>query len=539
LALHHKVDLAKLPSAEGAAFDSHTDEQNPKCHPDTRIGLRNQIIQWAVDRRSKGVFWLCGIAGTGKSTISRTVAQHFAEECTLAASFFFKRGGGDRGNASRFFTTIISQMIVKLPTLSPLVSEAIEADPSLTTKSLKDQFNKLFLEPLSKIPTPTQTSRLVIVIDALDECEQDGHIKTILSLLAQAPNIASVSLRIFVTSRPDLAIRLGFKNISSGVYQDFILHEIPGPTIERDIAIYLNATFSTIRDEHNSLYPRHQLPSDWPGDPDIQTLAGMAVPLFIFASTVCRFVGDHKGNPRQRLQSILTQAARDVSQLDQTYCPILDTWLTARSDMEHPEAVFKNVVGSIILLASPLSAIALASLLRIDETNVDSALIDLHSVLSVPTDGETPIELLHLSFRECLINPNKEGNSPFWINKTETHELLTTRCLELMSFSLKENLCGILNPGTLRSNISNQIIDHTLTTDVRYACQYWVYHLEKGRGQIANGDSVHKFLSKHFLHWLEALSLMRRIQEGTTMLEQLEICLRVSEIFVAPYNSYS
>jgi hypothetical protein len=280
------------------------------------------------------------------------------------------------------------------------------------------------------------------------------------------------------------------------------------------------------------------LPSDWPGDPDIQTLAGMAVPLFIFAATVCRFVGDHKGNPRQRLQSILSQAARHVSQLDQTYCPILDAWLTARSDEEHPEAVFKNVVGSIILLASPLSAIALASLLRIDKANVDSTLIDLHSVLSVPTDGETPIELLHLSFRECLVDPNKEGNSPFWINKTKTHEMLTTKCLESMSRSLKENLCGILSPATLRCDISNQIIDHTLTADVRYACQYWVYHLEQSGGQIADGGSAHNFLSKHFLHWLEALSLIERIQEGAAILEQLEICLMVSEVFVASCNSY-
>jgi hypothetical protein len=419
-----------------------------------------------------------------------------------------------------------------------LISKAIEADPSLTAKSLKDQFEKLFLQPLSKIPTPKQVPRLVIVVDALDECEQEGHVKTILSLLSQALNIASVSLRIFVTSRPDLAIRLGFKSISSGVYQDFILHEIPRPIIEHDIAIYLNAMFSTIRDEHNSLHPRRQLPSDWPGDGAIQTLASMAVPLFIFAATVCRFVGDHKGNLRQRLQSVLTQAARHVSQLDQTYCPILDAWLSARSDEEHPEAAFKNVVGSIILLATPLSAIALANLLRIDDSNVDGTLIDLHSVLSVPTNGETPIELLHLSFRECLIDPNKEGNSPFWIDKRKTHKMLITRCLELMSRSLKENPCGILSPGALRSDISNQTIDHNLTADVQYACQYWVYHLEQSGGQIANGDSTHNFLSNHFLHWLESLSLMGRIQEGAAMLGRLEACLTVSEILVAPCNSY-
>ena len=101
-----------------------------------------------------------------------------------------------------------------------------------------------------------------------------------------------------------------------------------------------------------------------------------------------------------------------------------------------------------------------------------------------------------------------------------------------MSRSLKENLGGILNPGALLSDISNHIIDHTLTADVRYACLYWVYHLEQSGRQIADGDSAHKFLSKHFLHWLEALSLIGRILEGTAILEQLETCLMVSEILL-------
>lgn len=46
------------------------------------------------------------MAGTGKSTIARTVARSFADEGQLDASFFdffFKKGEGDRGTAGRFF----------------------------------------------------------------------------------------------------------------------------------------------------------------------------------------------------------------------------------------------------------------------------------------------------------------------------------------------------------------------------------------------------------------------------------------------------
>ncbi len=91
--------LEKIPSAPGAAFDSFTDELNARCHPDTRVGLLHQIREWAKDRQGKCIFWLNGMAGTGKSTISRTVAHSFANDGQLGASFFFKRGEGERGNA--------------------------------------------------------------------------------------------------------------------------------------------------------------------------------------------------------------------------------------------------------------------------------------------------------------------------------------------------------------------------------------------------------------------------------------------------------
>lgn len=74
------MDLLKLPIAKGAAFDSHLDEHEARCLPSTRIELRREIAAWAEDGQSKCIFWLNGMAGTGKSTISRTVAQSFADK---------------------------------------------------------------------------------------------------------------------------------------------------------------------------------------------------------------------------------------------------------------------------------------------------------------------------------------------------------------------------------------------------------------------------------------------------------------------------
>lgn len=281
--LHQKIDLAKLPIAKGASFDSHMEEHNPRCLENTRVELQRHIAEWATDRNGKSIFWLNGMAGTGKSTIARTVAQSFADQGQLGASFFFKKGEGDRGNAARFFTTIATDLMVHIPGLIPGIREVIDADPSISETALKYQFEKLVLQPLLKIrQAPLQ--ELVIVIDALDECDREEGIRAILQLL---PRTTPVSLRFFLTSRPELPIRLGFNQMLEGTYQDLILHEVPKQTVKHDIALFLVHELGRIR-QQRSLSPY------WPGKDQIQALVETATPLFIFADTACRYIGDNE-----------------------------------------------------------------------------------------------------------------------------------------------------------------------------------------------------------------------------------------------------
>jgi len=78
------------------------------------------------------------MAGTGKSIISRIVTYNFTDKGELGASFFYKRGEGDRCHAALFFTKIIAQLVYKLPSLAPHVRNAIEADPAISGKILKN-----------------------------------------------------------------------------------------------------------------------------------------------------------------------------------------------------------------------------------------------------------------------------------------------------------------------------------------------------------------------------------------------------------------
>ncbi|KAI0543145.1 hypothetical protein GGR58DRAFT_10947 [Xylaria digitata] len=519
-----KPELDKLPVAMGAAFDSHAEEHNPTCLPNTRVEILREISQWIEDPDAKAVFWLNGMAGTGKSTISRTLARSSFVSRKLGTSFFFKRGEGDRGGASKIFTTITAQLVQREPGLALYVRDVINKYPDIFEKALKEQFEKLILEPLTKLSLLDQNADvLVIVVDALDECDRDEDVQLILRLLPRA-NMGLVRLRIFLTSRPELPIRLGFHDIK-GTYQDLILHEIEGPIIEHDLSVYFTHELAKIRIQYNKSVPEHrQLQSTWPLQSDIQTLVTMAIPLFIFAATICRFLADRKtGAPDIKLQKTLEQQTKSQkSKLDATYLPVLQQLLVDLSDSEKNEALglFKRLVGSIVLLAKALSTSALAHLLDIPKYAINSQLDFLHSVLSIPSSPNASVRLLHLSFRDFLVDPSKCGKNPFWVDEKEAHRRLAADCLRVMNETLCTDICGVRWPGTRCAHIDWQIISDKLPSEVQYACQYWVYHIQEAGNYLLDFDQVHRFFQQHFLHWLEALSL---IGTASASLQNLEI----------------
>ncbi|KAL8402633.1 hypothetical protein RB596_009121 [Gaeumannomyces avenae] len=526
--------LHKLPVAKGAAFGAEANEHDPSCHPNTRMDLLADIHKWIEDPNGKSIFWLRGMAGTGKSTISRTVAKTLADNKVPSASFFFKKGEGDRGRAAMFFATIVTQLLYQLPTLAAHVRNAIENDPAIVDKTKREQFEKLFLEPLDKckgdVPGP-----LAVVVDALDECDREEDATALVRLLSRAKEATSIRIRFFVTSRPELPIRLGFNDIGDS-YQDLALHEIPKPDIKKDISTFVRSELARVRHNFNKTVAGPGLPPDWPTSTSLERLVDMAVPLFIFASTACRFIADSDyGDPGEQLDKILEYRKKGGwSQLHKTYLPILNQLLFKRTENEKTAILgwFREIVGTIVLLADPLPTASLARLLGRSQVNVDSKLRGLHSVLNISGDPTSPVKLLHLSFRDFLVDDENRDANPFWVDKQNTNKRLADRCLELLSTgdNLKRNVCSLRWPGTLRSEISPQTIGAALPPDVQYACRYWVHHWKESKRQIRDDDPVDRFLTNHLLHWLEALGVIGRIRESISM---------VDELLGLPHSEYS
>jgi hypothetical protein len=184
------------------------------------------------------------------------------------------------------------------------------------------------------------------------------------------------------------------------------------------------------------------------------------------------------------------------------------------------------------VLESPLSVVSLARLLQVPQEEIQCRLDSLHSVLSVPDKKDAPVHLLHLSFREFLVDPQKQGKSPFWVDERNTHKKLASRCLELMSRAngLRQDICNLSAPGVLRSEIDGRTIASSLSPDLQYACRYWVDHLKQGQQDIVDRDKTHLFLQEHLLHWLEAMSLMRESSRCVGLLDSLQALASVRSL---------
>jgi hypothetical protein len=523
--------IDRLPSAANAPFNSYNKQHAPTCLPNTRVDLLHEIYNWADGQDKRRIFWLNGLAGTGKSTIARTIARRYFDQKRLGASFFFSRGGGDVSHAGKFFTSLASQLARNIPQIQRFISDAIIEQSDIANQSLHDQWRQLVFRPLSRLDGSSPLS-YVLIVDALDECDNEDHIRMILQLLAEA-RLLQVRLRVLITSRPEVPIRYGFCQITNAEHRDFILHDIKAAIVDHDIFIFLYHEMGSIGREW-------ALGTGWPGEQALRRLVLNASGLFIWAATACRFIRQGRQYAARRLSMILdcgTSASEVEQHLNKIYMTVLRNSVHKEYLEEERQDVYsllKQVLGTIVALYSPLSICSLSELLHLPTRDIKEGLADLHAILDIPQDTHRPLRLHHPSFRDFLTNQERccdsDSLSLFWVDENEIHLEIARRCIQLMSSpgKLKQNICNLPNPGILRRDVNDQTIADSLPKEVQYACHYWVDHLEHGNGRIRDGGDVHIFLQRFFLYWVEAISLCGLMSESVDMIRKLQSILEVS-----------
>ena len=223
--------LNMCPRARGAGYE-HGDRRG--CLTGTRETLLDEIESWARNFDASPIFWLNGAAGSGKSTIARTVAERLFADGSLGASFFCSRDFQDRSNPRFIFPTLTLQLARKYQDFRSTLVPFLRSNPDIGYESLDTQMEWLIATPLKRHDIST-----IIIIDALDECADYKQQSSILSAMdrfvEEIPKI-----KFFITGRPEPHIQSGFRlQCLNPLTNIFVLHDIERSAVDADIQLFL------------------------------------------------------------------------------------------------------------------------------------------------------------------------------------------------------------------------------------------------------------------------------------------------------------
>ncbi|GCB27648.1 vegetative incompatibility protein HET-E-1 [Aspergillus awamori] len=450
-----QIELLKLlPLVEEATFGSLADQNKPECLEGTQTKILREIQTWVESPDDSQVFWLRGMAGTGKSTISRTFAAACQQgkslipngpllpvNVCLGASFFFDRTKSGRNSVEKLFPSISNKLAHSFPDSRDKICQAILDNQSIGNQNLHNQWSKLISEPLLTLDKEFLLPvTLVLVLDALDESvsqdpkeagEPAHDIGGVLRLITTAEKLQNIRLKIFLTSRPEIRSQFYVPYKEANVH-DFELRKIPvmseGANLPKDdITFYLEHQVKRIVSQATVNYSESPAKSTcWLSQDEerkvVRTLAEKSDGLFIYAATACRF-------------------------LDGVDC-----------DFDDLQARMREISGY--------------------SSEVDS-----------PQDN---LDQMRCLYDEFCIDPRK------------AHRALFESCLRLLSSTLKQDICSLEDPSFLAKDIGSSLLDRHVPVS------------------LLDNDCVHEFLKKHFLCWLEVMSLLRMIPTAIVNTIELE-----------------
>ena len=512
--------LNQCRRAQGAGY-RHGDRRG--CLKGTRESVLSEIESWTNDFDKSPVFWLNGLAGTGKSTIAQTVSERVFADGLLGASFFCSRDFQDRSDLRSIFPTLAFQLAHKYRKFRSVLVPLLQSDPDVVHESLYRQMEKLMVEPLRSADVST-----VIVIDALDECTDDEPQSAMLSVMGRlVEEIPKV--KFFITGRPEPRVRSGFRlELLRPLTDVFVLHDVQPSLINNDIRLFL-------KHELSELARRRRL-GGWPADEHVDLLCRRAAGLFVYAVATVKFLDSKIHSPRQRLDIIISLPGCTVPEgktrfnpkttLDSLYSSILQ--MAFSEDDPEVYSKVRSTLGAVILLVNPLPPSGITELIGLDPEEVILFLTLVQSLLTLDEDSDQPVKPFHKSFPDFITDPSRCFDERFHINPGDLHLELARSCLRLMNDGLEQDLLS-LPDYTLNSEVEDlqARMENRISVALEYACRSWHVHLSRATGDVTGVISdVRTFLEEKFLAWLEVVSVLGAIRGAVFTLENLMAWIR-------------
>ncbi|RAH75014.1 5'-methylthioadenosine/S-adenosylhomocysteine nucleosidase family protein [Aspergillus aculeatinus CBS 121060] len=515
----------KLPCTSEAFYNHYDRQHDLLCLEGTRTAVLEDIHAWADSHSGKTMYWLTGWAGIGKSTIARTVGHSWDAQGRLGATFFFdKASGSGKRRAREFITTIAYQLATDFPVLMSFISEAMAKDPYLCFKSLGDQCQKLILRPISRARFPCNGLPIVLIVDALDNCET-SEVGIVIRLLG---DISSAGVRVFISSRMTPTINFHRRCEHEGRFRALELQNIPQEIINQDISLFFQRELQ-------------QLNTNWEVGDNLRKLVEKTGGNFLWASMTARYIREVPELSSRRL-SMLLQPGATMSPIDAQFDGVnLDILRDAMpSNLSNKESsiyygLLRRYLGVIAVLFVEVSPASFYQLIDLEGDGRGAYGIDIHEVLKnlqpimdVPDDKHDQsslFRLLHPSVGSFLTSPTRCTDERFLIDSKQAHYDAMEGCLRLLPGILErvqqETAGSTSDQSDLMVDTGDACTVWEWSPAARYACRYWVKHLEGSGAEVHPGDSVSLFIENHVHCWLKALVQMESIDEASKDLQYL------------------
>ena len=510
-----------------------------QCTTGTRVDILERIYWWAVNSSpdSPSVFWLAGQAGSGKSTIACTVADHFDKgtnpdpQTVLGANFFCSRQFEDTRRRKYIIPTIAYQLAHQFSSYASALSRTYKFDSAdVLSKQLKD----LLIDPWRLSANESSLSGLpqcLVIVDALDEIEDRGGSKFLQDLLETMREGHLGGLKFLITSRPDPELAKLCSSFES--HAICRLYEVPTADVEADIDTYLKAKLPELRDE-----------------PQLATLVQKADGLFIYAATIVRYIKP----PCRRVAKLeqlrlmdkmlgdcpplrTSQKAVIPSLIDALYqqilraafCELDETMSDHRLKILHTLLCTEERISTSVA-GRPASDLACTEeLAEVAKVVVD----DLHAVLYFKGDR---VFWYHASFPDFMFDKER---SKFKISDTSGtgsqevdmscntaahHAFLTHSCFRIMNADLRFNICNLPSSFLLDDEVPDLScrVQENIGSAVEYSSRFWAQHLYRVdcSDQEAQRSQLCDFLRVRVLFWIESMNLLGSKAQCTPMLQR-------------------
>ena len=496
------------------------------CTPGTRQEILKDIIAWAndVSTDSPPIFWLTGQAGSGKTTITYTIAKHFDEleetehtgrHTVLGGNFLCCRQFEETRQQSYIIPTLVYQLARKSRSYAHALHEANKFDSvDKPTKQMKD----LLVGPWhqSESRCPVELPPYLIVVDALDEIKDDGGSMFLQSLLETINERRLRGLKFLVTSRPDpRVVELCTTFSSQAVCR---LRDVSIYPLGSDITQYLQSELPKFADK-----------------PELKTMEQLAGDRFIAAATIVRYLTPHgrdvpESDQRVLLsrlndeQSVSPRGAREPLLLDDLYRQVMQN---AFSNLDNVLINSRLRILHTFLCTFERTPSLTAALLSESEETVNSLLDELHAVLYCK-NGQ--ILWYHASFPDFIFSQTR-STFEFEVRHSlsvscyqpQHHAFLTKCCFDRMKESLRFNIGDITSSFLLDAEDPKltQRVEANIKPILRYASRYWAQHLAQTdqRNGEDLGYHIDDFLCIRILFWIEAMNLLGSSGQCSTMLQ--------------------